>query len=68
MTGRVTEGLARTYTVPEIARDFLRCSVPNVHELIKRGELVGIRFGRRVIVDARDLEDFMARHRTRRAG
>jgi excisionase family DNA binding protein len=58
----------RTFTVPEVARDYLRCSVPNVHGLIKRGELVAIRYGRRTIVDSRDLEDFMAQHRTKRAG
>ena len=68
MADNATREIARTLTVPEVAREFLRCSVPNVHELIKRGELVAIRFGRRVIVDSRDLEDFMAQHRTKRAG
>ena len=58
----------RTFTVPELANGPLRCSVPNVHRLIKSGELVAIRFGRRVIVDSRDLEDFLKRHRTIGAG
>lgn len=58
----------RTYTVPELAHGILKCSVPHVHKFIKSGELVGIRFGRRVIVDSRDLEDFLQRHRTGRAG
>jgi excisionase family DNA binding protein len=56
----------RTFTVPEVARDFLRCSIPTVHELIRDGKLVGIRYGRRVIVDSRDLKDVLEQHKTRR--
>jgi excisionase family DNA binding protein len=67
MAGDATKGLAKTFTVPEVAQDHLLCSVPNVHKFIKSGELVAIRFGRRVIVDSRDLEDFLQRHRTKRA-
>jgi excisionase family DNA binding protein len=59
----------RTYTVPELAHGILKCSVPHVHKFIKNGELVAIRFGRRLIVDERSLLDFLERHKTgRRAG
>ena len=55
----------RMLTAAECA-DLIRCSIPTVHALIRRKELVGIIFGRRTVVDPQDLKDFLQRHRTRR--
>jgi excisionase family DNA binding protein len=54
------------HTIHEAAR-VLRCSAVNVYQLVKRGELVAVRFGRRVVVTDEDLRAFIQRHRTERA-
>jgi len=54
------------HTIPEVAR-IIRCSSVNVYKLIRTGELVAIRFGKRYIVTDEDLRRFIEGHRTEAA-
>lgn len=51
-------------TVSEVAA-VLRCSVPTVHQLVRRGELPAVAFGRRTVIHRADLEAFLESHRLR---
>jgi excisionase family DNA binding protein len=51
------------HTIPEVAR-IIRCSAVNVYKLIRTGELVAVRFGKRYIVTDEDLRRFIEGHRT----
>lgn len=54
------------HTVPEVAQT-LRCSGVNVYQLIRRGELQAVQFGRRVVVPDECLREFLERHMTPKA-
>jgi len=51
------------HTIPEVAR-IIRCSDVNVYKLIRTGEIVAVRFGKRYIVTDEDLRRFIEGHRT----
>lgn len=55
------------HTVPEVART-LRCSDVNVYQIIRRGELQAVRFGRRTVVPDECLREFLERHMTPKVG
>lgn len=54
------------HTVPEVAQ-IIRCSDVNVYKLIRAGELVAVKFGRRAVVADEDLRRFIESHRTEAA-
>ena len=49
-------------TVPAVA-DYLAVHDQTVRKLIRRGDLLATRIGTRVLIDPRDLADFIERHR-----
>ena len=53
----------RLLNIREVA-DVLRCSAKTVHRLVDRGELTATRVGRRLRIDQRDLEAYLARGRS----
>ena len=53
----------RLLTVPQVATR-LQVSERQIRRLVKRGELRALRIGRRVLIDPRDLADFLERCRT----
>jgi len=55
------------HTIPEVAR-IIRCSDVNVYKLVRTGEIIAVRFGKRYIVTDEDLRRFIDSHRTEAAG
>jgi excisionase family DNA binding protein len=51
------------HTIDETAKA-LRTSPPNVLRLIRRGELIAVKFGKRYIITDEDLRRFIEGHRT----
>lgn len=64
-TAPICEFPVRSMTAAEVA-DTLRCSIPTVHNLVHRGELIAIVFGRRTVFDPREVQRFIDQHSTRR--
>lgn len=56
--------IPRLMTVTEVA-GLLRSSDDHIYRLIRRGELVGMNIGRRVLVHPTDLDEFMQCSRRR---
>lgn len=46
------------------AAKYLNISRAHLYELLKRAELARIKLGRRTLLDRRDLDAFVAKHRT----
>jgi excisionase family DNA binding protein len=53
----------KIYTAEEAA-GVLRVSLSEIYKLVKQGELVALRIGRRVAITHKDLIDFIDRNRT----
>lgn len=50
--------------VPEVI-DRLKLSRTQLHRYVRSGELTAVKFGRRTMFCASDLEEFIKRHKTR---